>query len=400
MIGTAQEVWLGTEDLPHALTKQTIVADLTHTTLAIPEKSFLLKSYTGEIKAEDGLTKDDKPVALPSALGDLSLSLHYRYEEVAVGSSMSSVRIPTPTLTLVIKEACLSVSPAGIAQAFLDEIDPILRLLSFLSRRQVYWKHVQVTSELSQQGDVPTEVERFERLRAGVGDESERDHERLVNPYRLGNHMFSLVEHLNVSPYRESLLLSMLYTVSAQNARFVETALLHAFTAWETITNGVSRVEKADKILDGTTFGKLRAELSVLIKSFVDREKVRSEIVLDLESKLGELNRLSFASRAAALLERYSVPWGDLWLPGSDLLPCLRQVAKRRNDFVHRGDIGDLTLASIDARRATVLVERLIYRIVGGDDGWLDPFAYGFVKDLPRLEAVIEKEGTDSEPNT
>ncbi len=326
MIGTAQEVWLGAENLPRAPRKQVVVADLTHTTLAVPEKSLLLKSYTGEIKAEDGLTRDDKPVALPSALGDLSLALHYRYEEVAVGSSRSTIRIPTPTLSLILNEDSLSTSPANIAQGFVDEIDPILRLLSFLSRQQVYWRRVQVTSELDRQPDAATEVERFEQLRAGVGDDSERDRERLVNPYRLGNHLFSLVEHLNASPYRESLLLAMLYTVSAQNARFVETSLLHAFTAWETITNGVSSVEKKDKILDGGIFAKLRAELRVLIKSFVDRENLRSEIVSDIDPKLGELNRLSFAPRAAELLERCKVPWEDLWLPGLDLLTCVRQV--------------------------------------------------------------------------
>lgn len=393
LTGTAQEVWLGAESASSKPSRQFIVAELTPTRIAIPEKSWLVQSHTGEITTQDGITTTDDPVVLPCAMGKLSFALHYRFEQLDVGSRTSSVRIPTPTLSLAVNDGEVSMSSAQLAERFLDDIEPILRLISFLSRRQVYWKRVSVASHWAREEAQPTHPpEMFERLRGGVEDNREWDNEALVNPYRMKEGLFALAESIKTSPLQRALLLSMLYAVSAQHARFVETRLVNAFTAWESITNGVSGVEGTEKILPSSVFKELRSELHRLLETFITRKGLHAKLTSDLEAKLGELNRHAFATRATALLERYHVPWADLWQPGSDLLACVRQLALRRNDFVHRGDIGNLTLADIDARRALVLVERLLYRILGGDDNWLSPFAYAFVRDLAPLEAAVKTE--------
>ncbi len=385
LVGTAQEVFVGPQKITFMPDRQVVVAELTPTELAVPEKH-VWTSYTGEMREPEG-SKPRPAMEIPSGLGKMRLVLHYRFETADVGAQRSLLRIPTPTIALQVGTNSLSQDHDSLITRFLGELELALRLVSYLSRRHVYWSRIKVSSY-----DENSRAT-LERVRGGIGDPIDVDRERqFVNPYRLGSNLANMVDGLRASPYKDALLLAMLYLVSAINARFVETSLLEAFTAWETLTNGIGAADGEEWILDPPVFKELRARMKNVLSQFIADHTLPLTVSSAVASKMSELNRPSFAQRASNLLERENVGWQDLWKTSTSLIARVRELADRRNQFVHAGKIDNPTLTSIDARRAIVLVERLIYRLIAGDDQWLDPRAYDFVRGLSKLEDAVRAE--------
>jgi len=375
LTGVVWEVLIDAADkLPVQPHRQMVNIALSHTSLAIPEKRFLMRSYTGEIKEETSLSSEsEKLLYWENQYGRITLACYYDYEHARVAESKSLVQIPISSLRLQVREEAISSDPRGLANAIAKEIEGPLRLVSFLSRSHVRWTAIRVSSEYKET-EPRVGFHQLQRLRAGVmgEDRSNRDF-GLANPYRMApDGLCELVGTLQQSKYREVLQTAMEYLVTGFDTRIAEASLVSSFTALETIANGIARVDRADQILEPAVFAKLKKQLKSAINTHAKNEGVSDSLVPLIFAKLGELNRPAIAPRVCALIEHYKVEWKDLW-PDAPLETGVQRMFKVRNEFVHTGHIDMSGRAYIAARRAHIIGERLVFQILGGKWEWEDP---------------------------
>jgi hypothetical protein len=181
----------------------------------------------------------------------------------------------------------------------------------------------------------------------------------------------------------------MEYTPSASQASFVESEVLFAFTALETLTNGIHRIDGTHRSLGGGAFDRLCRALRATIDSFAASERLDGQAVTSILAKLPELSRPPIADQLERLLNRHLVEWNDLWLPGTTLGDAIREMYGRRNAFLHAGVIDSIALASIDAVRATTLAERLICSLCNIRTDWIDSHSDRHLQRLAHAEADI-----------
>ncbi len=385
---TAREVILDFQDLPVTPERQWLTMELSPTDLATPEKSFLVRSYTGEIHADDGVATVNERVEWGTSIGLARLEEHYAYEDIDVAGRRSLARIPVPVIHVPIEPARVSTSPLTLARTFSEETASFLRLISFLSRRHVAWLKMQVTSQYRHADS--TQYHELQLLRSGFLQERPKRVERLVNPYRMKPGDVAAVSNaLMASPYRDVILSAMEYTPSASQASFVESAVLFAFTALETLASGVHLVDGTHRSLGQGALKRLTRTLRATIESFAASEGVDRLATTSLLAKLPELNRPPIADQLERLLNKHQVEWKDLWFPGTTLGDAIRDMYGRRNAFLHAGVLGSIAQASIDAVRATTLAERLICSLCSINTDWIDSDSDRHLQYLPHEKAVI-----------
>jgi hypothetical protein len=181
------------------------------------------------------------------------------------------------------------------------------------------------------------------------------------------------------------------YLIEARRATFLDYSLLNTWTALETLVNGASAGDGSDKILDETVFSLLREALKGAVKSFSDEHGLASPNGDDalekskrvqIYDKLRELQRPSLVPRVIALLDRHRLDVERLWerdFPAKrqPLHRRLTDAYSRRSALIHQGKIDDPYTARGDYLRIHALTELLIYRMLGGDDEWLNPIGWG-----------------------
>jgi len=399
LTGSIWEILIDPDALPAKPSRQIISVSLSHTSLALPEKRFLMRSYTGEIKEEpDFGSEPEQLLYWDSAHGRITLACYYDYEHARVGESESLVQIPVSSLRLQLSEDAFRTEPRSLSDSIAREIEGPLRLLSYLSRSHVRWSAIHVSSEFKDADDRPG-FHQLQRLRAGVSSEDKTNRDwGLANPYNMApDGLNTMVTALRQSPYREVLLTAMVYLVTGNDTHTAELSLVSSFTALETITNGLGKVDRTDQILDSEAFRKIRKQIEAGIESHAKSEGFADHLVRLIVAKLGELNRPAIAPRLCALIEHYKVDWKDLW-PDDPLEVGVRKMFKVRNDFVHTGHIDMTGRAYIAARRAHVLGERLIWQILGAQRQWEDVRSSPRTDDLRAFERELDRqEGSGSE---
>jgi len=347
---------------------------LSHTSLAIPEKPFLMHSYTGEITEwPTASSEPEKLLYWDTQYGRITLACYYDYEHARVAESKSLVQIPVSSLRLHVPEDAITSDPQHLAVEIASAIDGPLRLVSYLSRSHVRWTAIRVTSEYKSTEE-RVEHHQLQRLRAGVMGQDRSNHDfGLTNPYRMApDGLNAMVAALQRSEYREVLQTAMEYLVTGFDTRVAESSLVSSFTALETITNGIAKVDQTDEILDRRVFTKLKKDLKSAISSHAKREGMADTVLPLIFAKLGELNRPAITPRVCALIERFKVEWKDLW-PDAPLEMGVQKMFRVRNEFVHTGHIDMSGRAYIAARRAHIVCERLVFQILGGKWEWEDP---------------------------
>jgi hypothetical protein len=408
LTGWVYEVQLDYGDqLPVRPTKQVITARLSPTPLALPEKPHLALSYTGEIVdlSEGRRALDPAALRAPADtvqswatdLGTLRLVRHFEYTGAWAGETDALLRIPWPTVVLEVHPNRLELEPAAQAKAFIGDMEPVLRLVSFLSRRRVHWLWLTVDSEIQIDGQrAPHE---FVWERAGFrleGEAGGRSREAFVNPYLFarGGGLSQMLTNLRASPYRDVLLSAMSHAIASLGGQYVEAALVNNLTALECLVNGVGRIDQTDRLLDAPMFERLRESLHGSLDEFARLNPSITETISTIkEDKLGGLNNRPLREKLVALAKRFPIEWSDLWTDAPDLGVAIRGVFRRRNKLIHAGAATSPRRIFIDSCRVHALVERLIYAMLGGDEEWLDSQAWTMTGSLPRLEQHAIEEG-------
>jgi len=370
--GVASAALIDSGPLPTKPNRQIVTIDLSPTSMALEEKRFLTRYYTGELKEDDALTPSDKEKVLywDTSYGRMTLVCYYAWENAQVGETQSIVRIPVSTLQLRLENDATSADARQLAESIEKEIEGPLRLISLLNRGHVRWTRIHVSSETKDDNGRTTGHDLDWHRPGALGDERSHRDWGLANPYDMvPDGLNTVVTSLNQSPYRDVLLTAMVYIVTAYDDRIAELSLVSSFTALETITNGIGEVDGTDHIMPEGGFRKLKKHLEGEIQSHIEPEKLSANLFPLIRVKLGELNRSSIVPRLCALIERHKVEWKMLW-PEADLEESVRRMIKVRNEFVHTGHIDMEGRAYIASRRARMLGEQLIWRMLGGDWKW------------------------------
>jgi hypothetical protein len=370
--------------------------------------------WTGEIKADsDPPEKDARPpTTVGLSLGIARLSLHYVFEDIVVGGVRSLARIPVPTLSVELQEPEFSANADGILDSVASDLDDLLRVLSFLSRRHVGWTRTKLTSKWVSSGEGSPDAQNStagdyheaERLRVYTGSRPRASREPLVNAYRLApDALETILGQYRASEFKDAAGIAIIYMMAARNEEFVEGKLAGAFTALEALVNGIGEVRGTVSPLTPSAYRALSKQLRAVTRSFAEHRGLDVRITNSLIAKLSELIRRPMVERLAEVLIDEGVVWDDLWSEGTELIQALRQLYARRNRFVHGGHLESVSRASIDARRVIILAERMLYKLLGGRAEWQDWSSYRDADYLVAEERLLNdarpSEGAAEAPN-
>lgn len=376
-----REVWLGAATTPVCPTWQHISIELSETELAQPEVAFLSTFPTGEIKAvsDPGAEVTTKLQRIELAVGAARLSLRYSFAEVAISSIPSLARIPHATISVECASDALSQNVDQTLNQLTNDLDDMLSILSLLSRRYVRWLRVVATSRWNRQADDSTTTPNVgfheaERMRVFWGTRPPHQREPLVRPRALPpDAIQKMVAAYRQSPVKSAIGSAILHAISARDDSFVEGRLTSSFTALESIIHGLSEARGMSLTLDKAQFRALASRVRKLVKDFAVERELNNGTVDAIVRKVPELQRAPIVPRLQTILTDENVAWSDLWPHGTDLSAALAALYSRRSLFIHSGYLESIPQASIDASRVLILTERLLYRLLGGEESWQNP---------------------------
>lgn len=368
------EVDFGVDVLPPSPSHQHLSVCLTDTDILVPEVSFLTRSYTGEITADDA--RRDPPFTWATGLGTFKGALHYEYDRATLHESRATVTIRRPTLYLDVPEEARVSDVRAAFDSLAEELRWFLRLLSFLSRRHVDWAVVHLLTHWKEgQGGRFHESDRWHFARP-----SRRTFlEPLVVPYRMHeSSLDDMMKRFQSAPFKESIYLAIGFLLDTFEEGPMEDAVLSVFTALETIVNGITEAEGRGGILPRPAFQELRERLQLTASEFLAglNAAPSPEMQEYLLGKLGDINRRPVVERVIDVLDTHQVRWRQLWRQGTDAAQELRQAYRRRSILTHTGRVEDYQVARDDCLRIHTLTERLIFKLLGGDEGWVQTEAY------------------------
>jgi hypothetical protein len=377
------ELTLGPAKLPATPTEQYVRMALTETPFALPEKEFLVKFPTGEIKTmPEAPPREARVTLLQLPLGEARLTRAYAYEDVSVRAAKATLRVAVPTLSLDLDAASCSADVHGLATKVVSDWEDCAHVLSFLSRRLVWWTSVHVTSiwKGDTGGSAETQV-----FRSVGRSPKPRDRSPLVNRFRLSNDprsLQSLVDGFRRLDYKDSVKWAMTFCVASHGSETGETEVVNAFTGLEALVNGLGRSDGSDKIVSASLFKRLRQKLEPLLVEFATNENLAGGRDRELKEKLGELQRRPIANRLVELIEKHQIKWADLWPAGTVLADAIKAAYKRRNNLIHAGEVPSPLRAHVDAVRIRTLTERLVLRVLGGGPEWHDLTSFEYAQGM------------------
>jgi hypothetical protein len=177
-------------------------------------------------------------------------------------------------------------------------------------------------------------------------------------------------------PYKDIIDIAILFLIDTFRDGFIEDSVMSAFTALETVKDGITSHTNVDKIVSSSRFGKIRADLASRLETLASQHGLTTEQRDAMIEKLPELQRPPVVGVVARLINELGVEWSDLWPDGVELSRALRAAFARRNALVHRGQLTDAAASRADYMRIHALTERLILRTVDCDPRWTATMAH------------------------
>lgn len=269
-------------------------------------------SYTGEVKVK---TARETSLVLPSAT--LHFRKHFRYEDKPRG---------TLSFSELVAEAD-DVLDLGSLESVTDQLDSILLLTSVATRRRCVCRGWQFMEW--------NRLRRFYRSRLIVPKlRPISQQETLIDVPDFQEFLRHTFPVFTAAKNTAHLRYAMYALLSADDGD-IETQFLRLFTALETLVSYWSETAGFGPILGDGQWGKFKKELKIFIKGrppFDDNADLRRLIL----EKVGELNRVSFASSFQRLTEALGgegLSLSDLWPVAGDQGGA--SLAWIRNRLVH-----------------------------------------------------------------
>ena len=364
--GFCSELELDATDLPAAPTTQTVLVALSPTDLAVAEVRALLREGTGEVRA-DGRRA---PFVWTTSLGQAELSRWHHWEVASVQGVPSSVEVPEAQIRIELPDVSKSTKPRVLFDSLLSDLREMLQLLSFLGRRPVRWSRISVGS-LRDSGENDGYLQTSVFHKRAMSTFRPRTHDPIINVARMdATSLDQLYSRFIALPYRESIYNAISFLLATFDTTTIAPAVTSAWTALESVVDGVTRHEQRVHTLNDSTFRGLRKILERDIKAFLpgpDHKNTRR----DIKNKLSELRLRPFVRRVVELIEREEIEWHNLFPENVDLEAALTAAYARRSALIHRGEESAIRVFHADLFRVHALAERLIYCLIGGRPDWL-----------------------------
>lgn len=372
--GRITELEIGQDLFDELPTYQYISVYLSDTNLALPENSNLNFHYSGEIKSLHGEEIESNCFTFDTKVGVATLVKHYSFESNDSYNNDSDVdmRISRVTINIPVEKTKINKDTKEIFKATKESLDPIEYVLSYLSRRQVRWHEIVLISEINT-GD--RHVHESCVIRQGVS--TPQSLFSLITPHNITDHksLDVLVNSLVSSPFRKEIEHSINYLNAMLRHSTIEARALFSFTAFEALINGISEYSGKQDLLSEVDFNYLRKQVEKTIKLYSLENGIGAKVRGEMYKKVCELNVAPIVSRAVDVITNHNVPYNYV-IGSSALEEWLRHAYMQRSLFVHRGDIRDIDDFVLSSDRIHALTECVIYSLVGGDNDWLDTFAY------------------------
>lgn len=376
--GVADWLEIGKRHLDATPEHQWLAVYFTPTPLALSEPRSPVAHSTGELKVDDPDRDRQPPLQVPTALGTLQFAMRYRFEKATADSAQAVIRVGAPAATLDMSEDPRR-DLLALGRHLIDEVEDFETVASFLGRRQMRWHALEIASR-GQSDDGQKWWEEFLVFRNAYSTDAPRY--PFVNALRLAdNGIEELLEGYRAAKYNEPLKHAINFLLGRWQTRSIETGVISAFLAFETLVNGINRVDGTGGLIERESFRALAQELQTAIRDFGTEKQWRDSQISTLASRAGNMNRVSLPDRAVAVLNRFGAEWRDLWGSEADQLRThIRDAYALRSKLLHAGQVDDYRALWLAGARIYSLTERLILLMIDGDpQSLVDPRAYRFV---------------------
>jgi hypothetical protein len=278
------------------------------------------RSYLGTVRSK---RKRRDGLRWQSTLGEFLMADFYHFEATRFHDDRLLARIKVAELRLEGKISS-KVDPPSLVREVEAAIEEPLRLLSFLSRRNLVWYEIRADFILQERKNRqwPSYLKRRVVLLNNSQD---------VQPLADRWHLFAggfdgLLVRLRNAGARDWLVKAMIYCVASYHEPTLETQI--------------------------------------------------SMIYLALESLAKAIRQGSLLEGLRALVQKPGITPEHIWPPKVDLGDATTKLVKRRNKFIHEARIENPELLVNDLGRLQALVERGILALLGCGPDWVDGFAY------------------------
>ncbi len=338
----------------------------------IPPTPIALSNVVYGMKGDGTITiveGERKPVRWNTPLGTAELTDTYVYHRgKKAGLDPASIRIWRCQIT-VKSQPLGNVSIRSISSDLQDALDEACWLLSFLSRKRIFWYGAEVYfyPEEDSSQDFRKAIVRREQW---IGYEYERQAnpswiDLLVKQQALQEGLFErLYANYEASPYKSTIRRAIPYLLMAHGRSYIEPRIGIIYSALEGLVNGLDEDNQVAYLLGRSKFDRLSKKLRRFIREEIEEQDIAKGVI----KKLPELRRRSFMDRLLMLIERYDLDITKLWPAGADIPSELRKLMRRRNIYVHRGKIDDYDPYLLDLYRILNLVELWILKLLDCPD--------------------------------
>lgn len=334
-----------------------IHAKISPTPLIIPEWTYS-QNDDGTI-TRVGTDRERTGISWENEHGKALLIDFYEYMNLGQENQGTSVRIRTDSLFLTIIPHTKTALKAILFQ--LPKIlHEDLNLLSFIGRRRIVC--YEATGEIKHEETNHVAFSRYKTWRGFYNLPSDQSSLRsLIKPQALRDGVFhQLLLNYRASPYKAIIGRSIPYLITSYEDGYIETHLVNAFAALESMVDGIGEALNYSYLLGSSPFNKLSGKIKDIIHHEVEDPIISQGII----KKIPELRRRSYVDRLIYLLEQQGVNTNLIWPPNTDQPNELHELIKRRNLLIHTGtlDHGDICL--FDLSRFQKLVELWILKLL------------------------------------
>jgi hypothetical protein len=367
-----------------------------HCELFIPPTPLALTH--GYFLNSDGTVCFEKPeykregISWITKYGNTELIDGFYYAEQQVGVNPSIVRIRRCKISFVVHYTGIT-SLTQILQDAAETFDDTLWLISFLSRKYLAWyagDALFMPSDHSKLYPQHAIVRRNKNSRIGIPKEyGEHEFDLLISSDHLKKGLFQkLLINYEQSKYKDAIRRAIMHVlVSFDDGGYFETNIGVSYLAIETLVAGLSsdKNKSDNKIITDHNFGDLTTKIKQTISQEISDTNTAAKIIKNIE-KLNYAESPSLADRLLSLLRQYNVPLERLWPPGTKVDTELRKIIRRRNLYIHKGEVDNFDQYLYDFARLRTLVELWILKLLDCPD---DVINKDYLTNLAPIDRVV-----------
>ncbi|MEA2559576.1 MAG: hypothetical protein QOH06_1080 [Acidobacteriota bacterium] len=256
-------------------------------------------------------------------------------------------------------------SLTGLLDQVVASLELPLVLFSLLSRRTIEWFDLSV--HVATPGGEWIEARR--RSDPPFFEPTGRDERPLFREHELVDGRFDeMLRGLENCIGQTDIVRSVRYLLGSYRNDTVDTNFLLAVSALETLVNALEKTSPMGDHL-GIDWKVLVRALNRVARCYCRRRGLSTSVSDMLQSKIAELRRPSFTSKAKHHLQRLGVDTSGLWLNYRTAVDHfsdgLATAYKTRSALVHNTSINDLGRLISDLARVQCLLERAVLRVLG-----------------------------------